>query len=127
MNSPEYAVITPARNEEAHIGRLIESVASQSLLPKIHVIVSDGSTDQTEAIIHHYLPKLDYLHLITRHHDGKLGFGSKAAAFNMGWQMVRRYNPGFIVNLDADVAPDAHYFTDIFLRFALEPRLGLAG
>ena len=41
-----YVLVTPARNEEDYIEGVIESVASQSVLPLKWIIVSDGSTDQ---------------------------------------------------------------------------------
>src|SRR2546426_1031255 len=46
-----YVLITPARNEEAHIERTIKSVVSQTLRPLKWVIVSDGSTDRTDEIV----------------------------------------------------------------------------
>ena len=46
-----YALVTPARNEEAFIGQTLAAVVSQSAKPLRWVIVSDGSTDRTEAIV----------------------------------------------------------------------------
>jgi len=40
----EYALVTPARNEESFIAKTIESVLAQTILPQRWVIVSDGST-----------------------------------------------------------------------------------
>ncbi len=37
-----YVLVTPVRNEEATIGRTIESVVHQTVLPAEWVIVSDG-------------------------------------------------------------------------------------
>lgn len=127
MSYPKYAIVTPARNEESHIARLIESVARQTVLPHIHVVVSDGSTDHTESMVKRYMKDLSYLNLMTRTHDQIQGFGSKALAFNMGWNKVRTHNPDFIVNLDADVALDSSYFNEILSCFTREPELGLAG
>ena len=47
----QYALITPAWNEEQHLEQLIQSVTNQTILPIRWVIVSDGSTDRTDEII----------------------------------------------------------------------------
>ncbi|MCD9625327.1 glycosyltransferase [Rhabdothermincola salaria] len=45
--APQVAVIVPARDEEASIGALLASVATQTLTPHELVVVDDGSTDAT--------------------------------------------------------------------------------
>jgi len=50
----EYVLVTPARNEAALIEQTIQSVISQTILPKRWVIVSDGSTDDTDRIVETY-------------------------------------------------------------------------
>ena len=50
-----YALITPARNEEAFIEKTIESMLNQTLLPVKWVIVDDASTDKTHEIVSRYL------------------------------------------------------------------------
>ena len=44
-----YVLITPARNEADFIEKTIQSVIAQTVLPLRWVIVSDGSTDDTDA------------------------------------------------------------------------------
>jgi len=126
MNQTAYVIITPARNEEAHIARLIRSVACQTLKPALHLIVNDGSTDRTGAIVESFLPDLEYLRLLTRPHETAAGFGSKAAAFNQGWQQVQALDPGYVANLDADVSLPPAYFGSLLRVFEQNPRLGLA-
>ncbi len=46
-----YVLVTPVRDEEATIGRTIESVVNQTVLPREWVIASDGATDGTDGII----------------------------------------------------------------------------
>jgi asparagine synthase (glutamine-hydrolysing) len=47
----DYVLITPARNEADYIELTIRSVIAQTHRPKRWVIVSDGSTDATDAIV----------------------------------------------------------------------------
>ena len=50
MRTEKFIVITPARDEASYIGRTIESIVSQTVLPAEWVIVDDGSSDDTAAI-----------------------------------------------------------------------------
>jgi glycosyltransferase involved in cell wall biosynthesis len=52
---PPYVLITPARNEEAFIEKMIESVINQTVPPVKRVTVDDGSTDRTAEIVSRYL------------------------------------------------------------------------
>ena len=52
--SLSYALITPARNEETFIERTLRSVVEQTRLPGRWIVVSDGSTDGTDAIVERY-------------------------------------------------------------------------
>lgn len=52
---PSYVLITPARNEEAFIEKMIESVINQTVPPVKRVTVDDGSTDRTAEIVSRYL------------------------------------------------------------------------
>ncbi len=44
------SIIIPARNEEANIGALLESISEQSATPREVIVVDDDSTDATAAI-----------------------------------------------------------------------------
>lgn len=54
MNTPAVSVILPAYNCGKYIGRAIESVLDQSFSDFELIIVNDGSTDNTEQIIHSF-------------------------------------------------------------------------
>ena len=49
-NRLQYVLVTPARNEEKNIERLIQCVVAQTVRPSKWIIVSDGSTDGTDEI-----------------------------------------------------------------------------
>ena len=53
-----YVLVTPARNEQTFIEKTIESVIHQTALPLKWVIVDDGSTDDTAAIVKRYLGQI---------------------------------------------------------------------
>ena len=58
-----YVVITPARNEEDFISMTIESMISQTIKPQKWVIVSDGSTDNTDEIVKTYISDNPWIEL----------------------------------------------------------------
>jgi len=46
-----YGAITPARDEEKFLPGLIESMVAQTLRPIRWIIIDDGSTDSTPALL----------------------------------------------------------------------------
>src|SRR5271156_1980652 len=61
---PTYVLISPVHNEEKFIGRMIESIASQTVLPGHWLIVDDGSTDRTPEIVRAYAKRYEFIELI---------------------------------------------------------------
>ena len=130
MNSaarPRYVLVTAAMNEEAFIEYTIRSVIGQALPPVKWIIVSDGSTDRTDAIVASYARNCNYIQLMRRERDGGRSFGSQVLAINAGCDLLQRLDYDFIGNLDADVSFEPDYFEVLVGRFAAWRRLGLAG
>lgn len=127
VSDATYVLITPAKNEQQFIGKTIESVLAQSVRPREWIIVSDGSTDNTDRIVQGYCRDNPFLRL-ERVEDGKgRNFAAKVAAFRRGVDAVGDSNYDFIGNLDADVSFASDYFERILLKFAQRRSLGLAG
>jgi poly-beta-1,6-N-acetyl-D-glucosamine synthase len=127
-NQPrDYVLITPARNEEASIARTIDSVVSQTLLPKKWVIVSDGSTDGTDEIVRNYLPGNPWIEFVRMPEHGDRQFAAKVNCFNAGYAKVKDLDYDIIGNLDADISFDPDYFEFLLSKFQEEENLGVAG
>ena len=122
-----YVLITPARNEEASIRGTIQSVISQTILPKKWVIVSDGSTDRTDEIVREYLPGRSWIEFIRMPEHRDRQFAAKVECFNAGFQKVKGIEFDIIGNLDADISFDKEYFGFLLRKIAEDPRLGVAG
>lgn len=123
----DYVLITPARDEADGLAATIAAVVAQREQPRRWVIVSDGSTDGTDAIVAEHAARHPFIHLLRREPDGAGGFASKVAAFAAGYDLARQVPHEFVGNLDADVEPPPEYFTRVLDAFAAEPDLGLAG
>lgn len=60
----DYVLMTAAFNEEAYIETTIRSVVQQTLLPQKWIVVSDGSTDNTDRIIQKYTNQYKFIELL---------------------------------------------------------------
>jgi glycosyltransferase involved in cell wall biosynthesis len=124
---PRYVLITPARNEEAFIDRTIQSVVSQTVRPVRWVIVSDGSTDGTDAIVRSYLGEHPWIELVRLEGERDRSFAAKATCFNHGYRRLGDAEYQVIGNLDADVSFTPDYLEFLLARFRQLPDLGVAG
>ena len=122
-----YVLITPARNEEANIENAIQSVIAQNVLPKRWVIVSDGSTDDTDEIVNKYLAEHSWIEFIRMPEHRDRQFAAKVQCFNAGYDKVKELDFHIIGNLDADISFDKDYFKFLIDKFAANAKLGVAG
>ena len=129
MGSQEntYVLLTPVYNEEAHIEETIRSVASQTVLPRKWVIISDGSTDGTDEIVKRHLPSYDFIRFVRREKDQNRGFASKVAALRVGAQFLGSCEDPFVGHLDGDQSFNRSYFESLLDEFRKDPRLGIGG
>jgi len=124
---PTYVLVTPARNEGEHIGRTLASVVAQTHLPLRWVIVSDGSTDQTDEIVSEYAQQRDWIRLVRLPNRRERSFAAKVECVDAGLRVLRDFEFDVIGNLDADISFGTDYFEFLMARFAEAPRLGVAG
>ena len=124
MQSLKYALITPARNEEAFIEKTIQSVTAQTVMPEKWVVVSDGSTDRTDSIVGGYLLQHPLVRL-PEHRDRH--FAAKVSAFNAGYERLNGIAYDIIGNLDGDISFESGYIEYLLDQFAQNPQLGVAG
>ena len=127
MHMVKFAIITPARNEEAYIEKTIQSVISQTVLPEKWVIVSDGSTDHTDEIVQNYLVTNPWIEFIRMPEHNDRNFAAKVHCFNAGYRSIQDLDFDIIGNLDADVSFEKDYFEFLLNKFAENPSLGVAG
>jgi glycosyltransferase involved in cell wall biosynthesis len=126
-----FALITPARNEEAFIEGTIRSVVAQTVRPLKWIIVSDGSTDRTDEIVSKYAAEQDspWIELLKMPPRTDRQFAAKAHAFNAGFARLKDSGTDYDIvgNLDADITFEPGYFEFLLNQFAANPMLGVAG
>jgi poly-beta-1,6-N-acetyl-D-glucosamine synthase len=122
-----YVLITPARDEAEFIELTIRSIVNQTIRPLHWLIVSDGSTDGTDAIVERYCAKHDWMQLMRMSPRNQRDFGGKARSFNAGWDRLKALPCDLVGNIDADLSFEPTLFEFLLAKFAENPRLGLAG
>lgn len=122
-----YVLITPARNEQEFIAKTLESVVAQTQPPLRWVIVDDGSTDQTPAIVETFAQRYPWIQLLRLPPRENRSFAGKAHAVNTGLSAVRSLQFEVMGNLDADVSFEPDYMQFLLDAFARDPELGIGG
>jgi len=124
---PSYVLITPARNEAAFIERTLESVVAQTVLPLKWAVVSDGSTDGTDAIVERFAARHPWIELLRIPERAERHFAGKVRAFDAGSTKLTGLVYDVIGNLDADITFERDYFAFLLAQFDADPGLGVAG
>ncbi len=122
-----YYIIIPAHNEEKFIQLTLDSLANQTVLPKIAIIVNDNSTDKTAEIILAFAEKYPWISLVNSTSEAIHLPGSKVIqAFQKGLETLDdTYD--FIVKADADLIFPDNYFQTIINHFQSNPKIGMVG
>jgi glycosyltransferase involved in cell wall biosynthesis len=127
LTLPNYILITPARNEAQFIELTIKSVVTQTVRPIKWIIVSDGSTDDTDEIVRRYATDQPWIELVRMPERRERHFAGKVQAFNAGYSRVQHLEYDVIGSLDADISFDEDYFSFLLHKLAEDHGLGLVG
>lgn len=120
-----YLLVSPCRNEAAHMRRTLDSVAAQSLPPALWVIVDDGSTDATPEILADYAARCPWIRVLTRADRGRRAVGPGVVeAFLAGLEAVDASDYPYLCKLDLDLDLPEGYFAGLIARMEADPRLG---
>lgn len=124
----KYVLISAVRNEEKLIRYPLESVLSQTCMPIRWIIVSDGSTDETDNILHQYEKRFDFIKFVrldkSRNNEG---FSSKVFALREAYARLREVDYNFIGILDGDISFNPSYYKNILSEFEKNDKLGISG
>ena len=119
MRSKKVGVVMACRNEEQNIGRTLEGLKNQTLLPVEIIVVNDGSTDRTGEIARSFgckvvdLPDVGYMKTGTPEHAKTLNTGLKLLSESLDYVMI----------LGADHRLPPNYIEEIVSRMEMDSRL----
>jgi len=120
-----YLLVSPCRNEADHMRKTLDSVIAQSLSPVLWVIIDDGSTDATGAILAEYAARHDWIKVVTKPDRGRRLVGPGVIeAFYYGLNQINWQGYDYLCKLDLDLDLPRGYFAGLVARMEAEPRLG---
>ena len=120
-----FYIIIPAHNEEDYIGKTLESLVQQTVLPKALVVVNDNSSDTTQNIVETYASKHPWISLLNSKSSDKHLPGSKIInAFNKGLASLDN-NFDIICKFDADLIFPENYLETLAKHFNSNKNLGM--
>lgn len=126
MTRPDrrYLVISPCRNEAAYMRATLDSMVAQTLPPALWVIVDDGSSDETPAILAEYAARHDWIRVVPKPDRGHRAVGPGVIdAFYAGLETVSEDFP-YLCKLDLDLDLPLRYFETLIERMEADPRIG---
>lgn len=119
-----YVLISPCRNEAAYMRQTLDSVLAQTLRPALWVLVDDGSTDQTPAILAEVARRHDWIRVVTRQDRGHRAVGPGVIdAFYAGYATIQPDEFEFLCKLDLDLRLPPRYFEILIGRMQADPRI----
>jgi poly-beta-1,6-N-acetyl-D-glucosamine synthase len=136
MPKERLLIVTPVRNEAAHIERVGRALAAQTHPPARWIVVDDGSEDATPEILRRLAGELDFMEVVSTppgfspETADRLAVAAAPRAFNFG---LRAIDPSALSSythvgkLDGDVELRPEYYETILDELARNPRLGIAG
>ncbi|MBV33441.1 MAG: hypothetical protein CBC35_01415 [Planctomycetes bacterium TMED75] len=122
-----YVLVTPVRNEEFFVGRTIQSVVNQTIRPLEWVIVSDGSTDNTDTIVKEATNDYSWIRLIQLPERKNPSFAAVVENTTLGIDQISVNDYRYLGLLDSDLEFQSDYFKKLIEEFDDDPKLGLAG
>lgn len=115
---PTISVVMPVYNGRRYVAKAVESILAQTVADFEFVIIDDGSTDGSTAILRSYARGDRRIRLVTRPNTGLV------PALNEGLSLSRGR---FIARMDADDLSLPHRFERQLAAFRANPRLVAVG
>lgn len=122
--SARYVLISPCRNEQDYMRETLDSVIAQTVPPALWVIVDDGSTDATPAILADYAARHDWIRIVRRADRGARSVGPGVVdAFYAGYDTIDASAFDYLCKLDLDLRLPPRYFEILIERMQADPRI----
>lgn len=118
-----YVLVSPCKDEARYIERTLTSIEHQTIKPKQWVIVDDGSTDESMALVERYRERMPYIKVVHRSSGARAVGPGVVRAFYEGLENVD-VTYDFLCKFDVDLELPPHYFETMLRRMDADPYLG---
>jgi glycosyltransferase involved in cell wall biosynthesis len=123
-----YALVSPVRSEAENLERIAGCLESQTVEPSRWIIVDNGSTDATPAVLADLARRHEWVDVTSIPGADRALPGSPVVrAFHAGLELLPTPWPDVVVKLDVDTTFEPDHFESLLEAFAADPRLGIAG
>lgn len=120
-------IVIPVHNEENFIIQTLNSIVTQSFLPKKIIVVDDHSTDKTFELVTNFSKNFSFINIIQLVSENKHLPGSKIInAFYKGLETLDD-NYDIVCKFDADLIFPNNYLETVVNIFNNNPKCGMAG
>lgn len=126
-----YLLVTPAKDEENNIPKLVESVLKQSIRPTLWVIIDDNSGDRTSLLIQDICNEFDWIKLIEMNEKSEYDWLRYGSVVSYGFEYAINHLKSndmyyeFLGILDADIVLNNNYFELLIEKLNCEPDIGV--
>lgn len=132
MVAKKYIIVTACKNEGKNLPDLIESLTSQTITPKLWVIVDDGSSDDGPLILQKAMEQYNWIHIL-RMKEGKRDLGLHYSniiitGFNHVIKVCEEkgIQYDYFGILDADLIFENTFYANLINEFEKDSNLGVA-
>jgi poly-beta-1,6-N-acetyl-D-glucosamine synthase len=132
--APRLLVVSPVRNEAAHIERVVRAIAAQRQPPTTWIVIDDRSTDDTLQRLRRLEPEVAFMEVHEACSESAGAFTrdrlARAAAprnFNRGLAGADWRDYDYVMKLDGDIELAPGYLETVMQRMDADPSIGIAG
>jgi glycosyltransferase involved in cell wall biosynthesis len=124
--------VSPSRNEEKFLPKVIKSVNKSSLRPALWVIVDDNSADKTQKILQDATKKYRYIKILRLNNRSYRNDFNYSYVCKIGFDYAIQLSQEneidweYIFLLDADTIVERTYFDNIINKMEKDPKIGIA-
>jgi len=109
-----YVVLTPVRNEAAHLEAAIAGILAQTVRPSLWLVLDDGSSDDSARIVEKAAAGCPWIRLVRLEDRGYDAVGGGVAeVMNRGLRLITGEAGEYVAKVDADVALPERYFESL--------------
>lgn len=129
---PRVLIVSPVRNESAHVEKVAAAMAAQTRPPDLWLVADDSSDDGTYELLVTQTPEVPFMRVIRApqtdgEHTDRLAVALEARAFNSALRGIDLDGFTHIGKLDGDIELPPDYLEEVLDAFARDPELGIAG